>query len=510
MLNESLIIIGILLLIFIIIFFFRTQSGRCVEEHWGNGQLKRKYYYKDGLGYVGKDSFYYRNGQLNKLRNWKNNQLEGTFEIFYNTGQKYIKGTYKSGSYDGKYIVFNKKGKLILECTFRNGQLLNKVEHVESQTVRKPLLIESTIESNEIREKFKAAKEEYTQNKALEETKDLAKNETGILSGIKKMGKVATGIQGFQDRSSVKNIQAICEKYYQTAFDLTEEKREILNTHVNQFGKYRLDALHKTTGRFLGLLKDMQQENKIKEYRILEGIGLTTSVIEKMEKIDMAASKALANSAAVGTLGAAAAMGTPALVTSAVGALATASTGTAISGLSGVAATNATLAWLGGGSIAAGGGGMAAGATVLTGITAGATAGVGLLAAGLLASTHYSKKLTESKEYQAKIEIEVENMEKLWVLLEGIAKRSNELQEVTHQLEETIIQQLDLLEPLSIDYNANDEYYTLTFQKVAILIKSMSELAQTPLLDKNGNASDESTRIIENTYSLLNTELVHV
>ena len=38
-----------------------------------------------------------------------------------------------------------------------------------------------------------------------------------------------------------------------------------------------------------------------------------------------------------------------------------ASTGTAISTLSGAAATNAALAWLGGGALAAGGGGMAAG-----------------------------------------------------------------------------------------------------------------------------------------------------
>lgn len=135
---------------------------------------------------------------------------------------------------------------------------------------------------------------------------------------------------------------------------------------------------------------------------------------------------------------------------------------------------------------------------------------LGLLAAGLLASTHYSKKLTESKEYQAKIETEVENIQKLWVLLDGIAKRSNELHEVTYQLEDTIIRQLDLLDPLSVDYNTNDDYYTSTFQKVAILIKSMSELAQTPLLDENGNTSAESTRIIENTYSVLNTELAHV
>lgn len=53
---------------------------------------------------------------------------------------------------------------------------------------------------------------------------------------------------------------------------------------------------------------------------------------------------------------------------SVVSLLGTASTGTAISTLSGVAATNATLAWLGGGALAAGGAGMAGGATLLGGI----------------------------------------------------------------------------------------------------------------------------------------------
>jgi hypothetical protein len=47
-----------------------------------------------------------------------------------------------------------------------------------------------------------------------------------------------------------------------------------------------------------------------------------------------------------------------------------ASTGTAISSLSGVAASNATLAWFGGGSLAAGGAGMAGGFWVLGGIIA--------------------------------------------------------------------------------------------------------------------------------------------
>lgn len=45
-----------------------------------------------------------------------------------------------------------------------------------------------------------------------------------------------------------------------------------------------------------------------------------------------------------------------------------ASTGTAISTLSGAAATKATLAWFGGGSLAAGGFGVAGGGIVLAGI----------------------------------------------------------------------------------------------------------------------------------------------
>ena len=60
----------------------------------------------------------------------------------------------------------------------------------------------------------------------------------------------------------------------------------------------------------------------------------------------------------------------------------TASTGTAISALSGVAATNAALAWLGGGAVSAGGWGVALGSVVLSG-------GVLLLASGAAILTSY-------------------------------------------------------------------------------------------------------------------------
>ncbi|GAM73643.1 hypothetical protein JCM19241_3098 [Vibrio ishigakensis] len=53
-----------------------------------------------------------------------------------------------------------------------------------------------------------------------------------------------------------------------------------------------------------------------------------------------------------------------------VSTIGSASTGASIAGLSGVAASNATLAWFGGGSLAAGGAGMAGGMAVLGGVVA--------------------------------------------------------------------------------------------------------------------------------------------
>lgn len=56
-------------------------------------------------------------------------------------------------------------------------------------------------------------------------------------------------------------------------------------------------------------------------------------------------------------------------VTSLVSVIGTAGTGAAITGMSGIAATNASLAWLGGGTLAAGGLGVAGGALILSGGT---------------------------------------------------------------------------------------------------------------------------------------------
>ena len=84
-------------------------------------------------------------------------------------------------------------------------------------------------------------------------------------------------------------------------------------------------------------------------------------------------------------------------ITSAVMALGTASTGTAMSTLSGAVAANATLVALGGGSLVAGGGGMALDSLVL----GGATLMVGLLVGEIIMGVtgdKLSKKMTKLRK----------------------------------------------------------------------------------------------------------------
>lgn len=107
---------------------------------------------------------------------------------------------------------------------------------------------------------------------------------------------------------------------------------------------------------------------------------------------------------------------------SAVGSLAAASTGTAISSLSGAAATNATLAWFGGGSIASGGLGIAGGTAVLGGL-------IVIPAVIITGLIQYKGSLKKVKEIQEKkneviknISIITENL----ILFDGILKRCDE------------------------------------------------------------------------------------
>lgn len=96
----------------------------------------------------------------------------------------------------------------------------------------------------------------------------------------------------------------------------------------------------------------------------------------------------------------------------------TAATGTAISALTGVAASNAALAWLGGGAIAIGGGGMAAGSALL------AMAGpIGIIVGGGIAAGGVFKARSRNNKIAEEINKQCDDIEKKCRKIENCLNR---------------------------------------------------------------------------------------
>ena len=130
----------------------------------------------------------------------------------------------------------------------------------------------------------------------------------------------------------------------------------------------------------------------------------------------------------------------------------TASTGTAISALSGAAATNAALAWLGGGALAAGGGGMTAGSAflALAGPIGWGIGGVTLCTSVVLFAT---RKTRMNKEKKKEIESVLKNTDK-------IKKTNAEIQVLTKETR-------SLYENLRKQYRENKKYWGKDFTRIS-------------------------------------------
>lgn len=145
---------------------------------------------------------------------------------------------------------------------------------------------------------------------------------------------------------------------YACVFNAYIDDMQLINNKINELGQISFDIFYQLE-KSKQLIGDRDAEDDCE--RSVDLIN------QRLDKIDFLISRSNESSYTGASLlqgvgvGGLAAVGSWVFV-SLVG---TASTGTAIATLSGAAAYNATLAWFGGGAIAAGGGGMAAGATTL-------------------------------------------------------------------------------------------------------------------------------------------------
>jgi hypothetical protein len=172
-------------------------------------------------------------------------------------------------------------------------------------------------------------------------------------------------------------------------------------------------------------------------------------------------------------------------VYSAVGALASASTGTAIATLSGAAATNATLAWLGGGSLAAGGMGVAGGMLVLGGLVAGPA----LAITGFTLANKAEEALTRAEEYAAEVKRKIAEIEQIHVMLDGIIANIEECETALDRLMHAFLMAVPQYHVTLKKFSAKRRQEEAAALEAGLLrlitiFKTIKEVVQTPLLDE--------------------------
>ncbi|WP_163565786.1 hypothetical protein [Helicobacter suis] len=178
-------------------------------------------------------------------------------------------------------------------------------------------------------------------------------------------------------------------------------------------------------------IKDDVNWQKIVDKESLQHLGGVCSAIVDLETM----LNSVAGSAAAGAIAGFGAWGAAGLVGSA-------STGTALSVLSGAAATNATLAWFGGGSLAAGGFGMAAGSLVLGGLVA---APVIAVTASVFANKAEERK-DDAQSYYHSVCAACECMEAEGLAWHNLCNRAQEKIAALLDLNVTFVEVLDVVE----------------------------------------------------------------
>ena len=182
---------------------------------------------------------------------------------------------------------------------------------------------------------------------------------------------------------------------------------------------------------------------------------------------------------------------------------ATASTGTAISTLSGVAATNATLAWFGGGALSAGGLGMAGGTVVLGGIVAGPVLAVG----GVILAAKARENLAEAERDYALGEKQASEMKRAEAVVSGIRKVANQYVEIISETIERVRPALDRLAKVLADHGTNfAEYPDDAKRDVYLAVQSaqyLKALLEAPILQTDGSLHEGHRKALERGRKLL-------
>ncbi|MCX6135898.1 MAG: hypothetical protein NTV54_00155 [Ignavibacteriales bacterium] len=250
---------------------------------------------------------------------------------------------------------------------------------------------------------------------------------------------------------SQKTIKEYFEK--KEALELAQEETQ---TALELFGRVKIEVLQRTLRPFVAQLSRIEDIELIEEQPSAEHTSKSNSVTQ-LDSLDIERDHGLAKTVAAGGIGATSA----AIAYGAVGAFASASTGTAITALSGAAASNATLAFLGGGTLAAGGTGVVGGAVVLGGLVTVPLLVVG----GLFFNKRIRKELENAEQDAEKVRLFIEESNRATSELFKIRRAATQLHRILIPIESNFVPNINhLIEIIDRSSRGNifvQSYYAL-------------------------------------------------
>jgi len=273
-----------------------------------------------------------------------------------------------------------------------------------------------------------------------------------------------------------------------------ETARKKCGNDLKNLGKTKVIILDSSVNHFIrsfGKLKNVNFQNSAG----LDEMGrlcIDSKEFEELKELGNFASSIVGGIASGAMGGAITAFG----AYSAAGTFAAASTGTAIASLSGAAATNATLAFFGGGSLAAGGLGVAGGTMVLGGLVAGPA----LAIMGFIVGAKASAAKDEAYSNLAKARKISEELGAASDLCYAISKKCNMFVDLLKKLDryfKPLIGKIDeAIAEHGTDYRLFSQEQKQATAAAASLAKAIKTVLDTPILDKDGNITSESARLL--------------
>lgn len=299
----------------------------------------------------------------------------------------------------------------------------------------------------------------------------------GVLTGGS--GATLGGLGALDFKKAADRRKAALDRYNERRQQV-ELKAATTNDLLKAYGEQQRESFVSVVVRMRDFLLRHEKQFRESERLLVDGVDAQSKQVPGLGRLDIDAMSWVGGALGSVALSAGAAAGVEMLAVS----VGTASTGTAIAALSGVAAENALLAWLGGGSVAAGGGGMALGGLALNFVALGPA----LLLGGFVTKGQGAKQLTKAKEDEAKLAVETEKLGLTDARLSAIDTRVGELSSVLSELTERAVAALDVLESEPFDPPKHAE----RFQRAIRLVVAVKDIAVAPIIDDAGDLTEES------------------